>query len=205
MRIIGGSYGSHLAFSVARRHGESVQRVVIQSPEGPNHTFKLPSQVQAGLELLAERVRQDEKLGKHVPDLVEMTASVLARLENEPVQVEVPVSKSDGRKTIGISKFDVQRWIAGSLGRNASAHNVPCAVYEMARGDFTRVANDLYSRRGKQAGVHAMANLVDLASWASPPALPAHQPRIVRDPAWRHDRFSFVLARRCMGKSLAGR
>ncbi len=63
MRIIGGSYGSHLAFSVARRHGEFVERVVIQSPEGPDHTFKLPSQVQEGLELLAERVRQDAKLG----------------------------------------------------------------------------------------------------------------------------------------------
>ncbi len=67
MRIIGGSYGSHLAFSVARRHGEFVERVVIQSPEGPDHTFKLPSQVQEGLELLAERVRQDAKLARRFP------------------------------------------------------------------------------------------------------------------------------------------
>ena len=44
---------------------------------------------------------------------------------------------------------------------------MPRTVYEMAQGDFSRVGGDLYRRRGKQSGVHAMANLVDVASWGS--------------------------------------
>lgn len=167
IRILGGSYGSHLAFSIARRHGDFVQRVIIRSPEGPDHTYKRPGQIQDGLELLAQRVGQDEKIAGQVPDLLAMVEAVLGRLDNEPVYVKVKVPKSEREQTIGISKFDVQRWIAGSLGRNSSARNVPRAVYEMAQGDFSRMGGELYRRRGKHSGVHAMANLVDIASWAS--------------------------------------
>jgi pimeloyl-ACP methyl ester carboxylesterase len=167
VRVIGGSYGSHLAFSLTRRHGDSIERVVIQSPEGPDHTFKRPGQIQEGLELLAARVAQDEKISSQVPDLLAMTETVLDRLEQEPVYVQVPVPKTDRQQTVGISKFDVQRWIAGSLGRNGSARNVPRVVYEMAHGDFSTIGESFYRRRGTRKGVHAMASLVDTASWAT--------------------------------------
>ncbi len=167
MRVIGGSYGSHLAFSLARRHADTVDRVVVQSPEGPDHTFKRPGQIQEGLELLAARASENEQIRQHVPDLVGMLESVLARLEKQPVYVEVEVPKSDRKQRIGVSKFDVQRLVASALGRNSSARNIPRLVYEMHQGDFTGAANVLVRFRGERTGVHAMGSLVDLASWAT--------------------------------------
>ncbi|MFK7819035.1 MAG: alpha/beta fold hydrolase, partial [Planctomycetaceae bacterium] len=49
----GGSYGSHLALATIRRHGEHIDRAVLIGPEGPNHTVKLPSYSQVGLERIA--------------------------------------------------------------------------------------------------------------------------------------------------------
>lgn len=167
IRILGGSYGSHLAFSTVRRHGEFVERVVIESPEGPDHTFKRPAQMQEGLELLAERVSEDKQLSQHIPDLLAMVEAVLKQLEKQPVFVSIPAEKGEDEQTIGISKFDAQRWIASSLGRVSSAREIPAACYEMSRGDFSRVAEDLYRWRGPHKQVHAMAELVDIASWAS--------------------------------------
>ncbi len=134
-----------------------------------------------------------------------MTESVLAKLEQQPVVVEVAVPNSDNKQTVGVSKFDVQRWIASSLGRNNSARDVPRNVYEMAQGDYSRIAQELYGRRGKQTGVHAMAALTDLASWASTERLRPDQTRSEYDAAGRYHRLPVISVGRRVGPALAGR
>lgn len=51
----GRSYGSHLALAATARHGAMVDRLVLVSPEGLDHTWKLPSQVDAVLARLETR------------------------------------------------------------------------------------------------------------------------------------------------------
>jgi pimeloyl-ACP methyl ester carboxylesterase len=46
------SYGSHLALAVLRQHPDAVERLILVSPEGPDHTWKLPSHVDAMLHRL---------------------------------------------------------------------------------------------------------------------------------------------------------
>src|SRR5262245_25880636 len=53
--LLGWSYGTHLAFAVLRRHGELVARAVLAGPEGPDHTYKLPSRIEQYLGAIAER------------------------------------------------------------------------------------------------------------------------------------------------------
>jgi pimeloyl-ACP methyl ester carboxylesterase len=45
----GASYGSHLALATIRRHGERIHRAVIPMVEGPDHTIKLPANIQRQL------------------------------------------------------------------------------------------------------------------------------------------------------------
>jgi pimeloyl-ACP methyl ester carboxylesterase len=48
----GRSYRSHLALAVTARHAAMVERMVLISPEGLDHTWKLPSQLDAVLNRL---------------------------------------------------------------------------------------------------------------------------------------------------------
>ena len=53
----GRSYGTHLALATVARHPALVERLVLISPEGFDHTWKLPSQVDAVLARLEARGR----------------------------------------------------------------------------------------------------------------------------------------------------
>ena len=43
------SYGTHLAFATMRRHPTSIHRAILAGTEGPDHTYKLPSNIQKHL------------------------------------------------------------------------------------------------------------------------------------------------------------
>ncbi len=72
--LFGESYGSHLALSYIREFGAHVERAILVSVEGPDHTWKLPQQFdraleridayRAGLDLPAVRPLIDEVLDK---------------------------------------------------------------------------------------------------------------------------------------------
>ncbi|HSE33862.1 MAG TPA: alpha/beta hydrolase [Pyrinomonadaceae bacterium] len=47
------SYGTHLAFATMRRHPKSISQAILAGTEGPDHTYKLLSNIQKHLEDLA--------------------------------------------------------------------------------------------------------------------------------------------------------
>jgi pimeloyl-ACP methyl ester carboxylesterase len=98
----GRSYGSHLALAVLRRHPAAIDRLVLIGPEGPNHTWKLPSQVDEVLQ------RLEEKTG--LPQLRGQMREVIAQLARSPAVVDTthPMTRQPISVTIGA--FDLQ-WI----------------------------------------------------------------------------------------------
>ena len=159
----GESYGTHLALATIRRHGASIARAVLVGPEGPDHTLKLPSYAQRGLERLAALVRREPALAERLPDLLATLTRVLDELAQAPVTATV-----DGVE-VGISKFDVQWLLANEIGLvRRHLERVPALIAAMARGDFTELARDLLRER-REAGVgSAMQMAMDSASGASP-------------------------------------
>jgi pimeloyl-ACP methyl ester carboxylesterase len=61
------SYGTHLAFATMRRHPKSIHRAILAGTEGPDHTYKLPSNIQKHLEDLAAVIKADPEIGKRFP------------------------------------------------------------------------------------------------------------------------------------------
>lgn len=158
----GESYGTHLALSTIRRHGEHVARAVLIGPEGPDHTLKLPTYTQEGLEAVAKLVSADPKLSAAVPDLVGMLEKVIDRLREAPVVVEV-----DGVE-VGIGAFDVQTVVALALGRTrGGVDRIPALVKAMHDGDFSDVAEEVLSERRGWGIRSAMQMVMDSASGAS--------------------------------------
>ena len=164
----GESYGTHLAMATIRRHGDHVARAVLIGPEGPDHTFKRPSQTQRGLEALAACVRADPVVGELVPDLVGLTRTVLERLREAPVVVDV-----DGQP-IGIGAFDLQRFLANEVGLvRRRSERLPALLTWMEEGDFDALARHLRDERTSTPLWTAMSWIMDGASGASAERLAA--------------------------------
>ncbi|HEX7153207.1 MAG TPA: alpha/beta fold hydrolase [Thermoanaerobaculia bacterium] len=145
----GRSYGSHLALATLRRHPKSIERVVLANPEGPDDTLKLPSAVDAVLERRTD---------------IAVVREVLARLQREPVFVEVAHPMTGATLRVGIGEFDVQWLTAQALGDSRTAATVRAAFEEMANGDFRRIARIVVMQRARMGVESAMKQMMDLSS-----------------------------------------
>src|SRR6185503_4946974 len=108
LSLFGTSYGTHLSLAMIRRHGENLNRVVIAGIEGPDHTYKLPSNVQNNLEQIAQVYKADAKVGKAIPDLLGLMQTLLDRLEKQPATVEVTDPDTKQKVKVTVGKFDLQ-------------------------------------------------------------------------------------------------
>lgn len=161
----GTSYGTHLSTAIMRYHGEGIDRVILTGAEGPDHTLKLPSTTQKHLEIVADLIRDDPKLSEHIPDFVGMVQKVLEDLEVKPVTITM----RGGRK-ITIGRLDLEKFISESVGRRGSIRPLPMMIYEVAHGEYRRIAGIAYSTR--QGSIQsAMSLAMDCASGASPERL----------------------------------
>jgi pimeloyl-ACP methyl ester carboxylesterase len=155
----GRSYGTHLALAVLRRHPSTVARVVLVSPEGPNHTWKLPSQADLVLQRLGARA--------NVPELSSELRRVIDQLVTKPAVVPLAHPMTGQPVSIALGGFDIQWIIAQALGDPRTLSTLPAAVGEMAQGDFQRVAQVALMLRLRLGVESAMKHMMDLSSGAT--------------------------------------
>ncbi len=167
--VWGRSYGSHLALATLARHAAVVDRLVLISPEGPNHTWKRPALVDAVIDQLTARGATDLKANMQ---------RVLARLKEQPAAVLVADPTSGAQTTIVLGAFDVQWIVAQALGDPRLVATLPAAFREMAQGRFERIAQIVLVRRTRAAVESAMKHMMDLSSGAS-----AERQRLIQDEA----------------------
>jgi len=156
----GRSYGSHLALAVLKRYPAVVERLVLVSPEGLNHTWKLPSQIDAVIDRIAMRAG--------MPDLASRMAEVIQRVTREPVVVSVTDPRTNQPASIAVGAFDLQWVTAQALGDPRTMASLPAAYRLMAAGDFRSIAQLLLIRRTQFGIESAMKHLMDVSSGASP-------------------------------------
>lgn len=87
--LFGHSFGTQLAQAYARAHPDRVERMVLAGSRGMNTARKLPAQADEFLERIAELARADATVGAKFPDLLATLDRVLAKLDREPVAVEM--------------------------------------------------------------------------------------------------------------------
>lgn len=156
----GRSYGTHLAMMVLRRHPQSVSKLVLVAPEGPDDTYKLPSQVEPVLHRLGQRTGN--------PGLVARMRRVIARLRASPVSVDVTDPTTRLRRRVALSGFDLQWLTAQALGDPRRLFALPRAYRAMERGNFQDLARVALLERSRAGIRNAMGPLMDAASGASP-------------------------------------
>ncbi|MBE3096909.1 MAG: alpha/beta fold hydrolase [Planctomycetes bacterium] len=166
LTLFGSSYGSHLIFSTIRRHGDRIERAVVMGPEGPDHTVKLPSNIQKELERIGQAVAKDAVLGRAIPDFAGLVRTVLARLDQAPVVAETTEPKTQRTVKITLGSFDLRIVTAQGLGSSSFIRQLPAAYYDMANGDFSWLAAQALAWR-RQPARSAMSEQVDCASGVS--------------------------------------
>ena len=160
------SYGTHLALTVIRRHEEHIHRAVLAGVEGPDHTLKMPGDVQRHFEELARLYREDPEVGHFLPDLLEWVDRVCARLEKEPVAVVITDPQTGERINVTVGSFDLQLFAAALPGRIQAIQNFPAAAHAISNGDFTPLAT--FALEFRRAPLPpAMSLMMDCASGAS--------------------------------------
>ena len=156
------SYGTHLAFATMRRHPKSIQRAILAGTEGPDHTHKLPSNVQKHLEDLAALIKADPEIGKEVPDFLGLMKSVFDRLDAQPESVEIVDQRSKQKVRVIVNKFVMQYIVANNIGTTVTAR-FPALFYRASKGDFTNPAQVWLNQTRSGIG-SAMSFMMDCAS-----------------------------------------
>jgi pimeloyl-ACP methyl ester carboxylesterase len=156
------SYGTHLALTTIRRHPQSIHRAILAGTEGPDHTYKLPSNIQKHLEDLAAVIKADPEIGKDVPDFLGLMKSVFDRLDAKPEIVEVTDPRTKQTVKVTVNKFALQYIVANNIGTTVTA-NFPALFYRAAKGDFSNPAQ-VWLNISRQGIGSAMSYMMDCAS-----------------------------------------
>jgi pimeloyl-ACP methyl ester carboxylesterase len=164
IRLLGGSYGSHLGLAALRRHPRLVQRMALASIEGPDHTLKLPSQIDAGLDALGVLLQADTFYARELPDLSGAVRMLLVRLSREPVRVTID------SQTVVVGAWDLRKHIADAMGSGPAMRQLPATLLALSRGDFSRLGRWALGYR-LATGLSMMSVTMDCASHASPERL----------------------------------
>ena len=165
LTLYGGSFGSHHALTLLRYFGQYIDRAFLWSVEGPNHTIKLPSNIQKQLMKLNEYLREDAALNSLVPDLLELMASVLDRLR-QPVVVETLHPQSEENVEITLGSYDLQLVTANGLGNVPFLRTLPLRYLAMEKGDYSWLAGQVMRLRINQQS-NIMYEATDIASGAT--------------------------------------
>jgi pimeloyl-ACP methyl ester carboxylesterase len=156
--VWGRSYGSHLALATLRQHPTLVSRLVLVSPEGPDHTWKLPSQTSSVL----------DRVSKHTAfDFRGALSRVLDQLTVRPAIVATVHPLTKAPQTIAIGPFDIQWMVVQALGDPRTLATLPAALREMSAGNFERVAQTALVMRERFGVQSAMKHVMDARSGGS--------------------------------------
>jgi len=161
----GSSYGTHLSLAAARQHPESFAALILAGTEGPDHTFKLPSNIQKNLERLGELVALDPAYAQLMPDFVGTVEQVLSDLEKHPDAVTIIPGLA-----ATVSKWDLQKALSSPMGSRRSMQEIPAIIYAMAHGERFKLATTVMGLR-RVGSPSAMSLCMDCASWATEPRL----------------------------------
>ncbi len=168
MILVGGSYGSHLAFSLMREAPERIERALLYGIEGPDHTWDDPDAKLATLERIAGEIEASGAFAESLPEagLIETLRAVIADLEATPIQVVVPTDNEGETETVLIDAHLVRRVSDLQAGRRSRPRVWPQLILDLHRRHYDFVARGALALRSLRMN-HAMHFMMDCASGVS--------------------------------------
>jgi pimeloyl-ACP methyl ester carboxylesterase len=162
------SYGTHLALSMLKRHGDRVNRVALASLEGQDQTVKRPAAIDSLLRQVDGLLAADPVVRAAVPDLSALMRRVHAKLEARPVRMQVKLNGAPAEIQMG--GFGVQM-LAGGLIANPNTLAMLPGLYLALDAGRIDVLAPFLGDVGDLLSITGMPEATDLASGISPSRL----------------------------------
>ncbi|WP_395442948.1 alpha/beta hydrolase [Caulobacter sp. UC70_42] len=159
------SYGSHLALSMLKRHGERVNRVALASLEGQDQTVKRPAAVDAMLRQVDSLLAADHAVRAAIPDLPALMRRVHAKMETAPVSMAATLNGKPVELKLG--GFAIQLMAGGMIANPQTLVMLPGLYLALDAGN-TDVLKPFVGEFAGQLGIAGMPEATDLASGISP-------------------------------------
>lgn len=164
--LLGGSFGSHHGLALLRYYSPYIERVFLFGIEGPDHTIKLPGNVQKNLENLNTLLKEDFAIIKQIPDLLTLMETVLERLDRQPISVKTVHPQTKEIISVTLGKYDLQLITAKRMGTTPFLKELPMRYLAMKNGDFSWLAENVVGERISRKS-NLMYEATDIASGAS--------------------------------------
>lgn len=164
--LFGFSYGTHLALSVVRRHGEHVAKAVLVGVEGPDHTYKLPLEMDRQFEKIAEMAANDPMVSKDVPDLVALLDRVNEQLARAPMPVDLQLPSGE-TVAMPIGPYGLHLLLRHDIGDASDIPVFPKLLHSISQGDPRLLQWFAQKRAFWLFLTHGMSVMTDAASGAS--------------------------------------
>ena len=162
------SYGTHLALSVLKRHGDRVNRVALASLEGQDQTVKRPAAIDALLRQVDGLLAADPAVRAAIPDLPALMRRVHAKLEAAPVKISATLNGAPVELKIG--GFAIQLMAGGLIANPQTLVMLPGLYLALDAGQ-TDVLKPFANEFASILGIAGMPETMDLASGISPARL----------------------------------
>jgi pimeloyl-ACP methyl ester carboxylesterase len=159
------SYGTHLALSMLKRHGDRVNRVALASLEGQGQTVKRPSAVDALLQQVDGLLDADPVVRAAIPDLPALMRRVHAKMEAAPVKMAATLNGAPVELRIG--GFAIQLMAGGLIANPQTLVMLP-GLYLALDAGKTDVLTPFMGEFANLPGIAGMPEATDLASGISP-------------------------------------
>ncbi|PTS87864.1 MULTISPECIES: alpha/beta hydrolase [unclassified Caulobacter] len=159
------SYGTHLALSMLKRHGDRVNRVALASLEGQDQTVKRPSAVDTLLSHVDGLLAADPAVRAAIPDLPALMRRVHARMEAAPVSLTATLNGAP--VTLQIGGFAIQLMSGGLIANPQTLAMLPGLYLALDAGQ-TEVLKPFMGEFANLLGIAGMPEATDLASGISP-------------------------------------
>ncbi len=157
--VVGYSYGTHLALSYIRRHGQHVSLAILHGLEGPDQTLKLPSNVQRQLETIDSLAEASPRQATITPFL-----STLASLFDQLAAKPESVSVNDTLVVFG--RFEAEVLLSSGIGDREDVAQLPGFVQVIANVGWDPIGPSILEQ--KQAFMNTgMSYAMDCGSRAT--------------------------------------
>lgn len=113
------SYGSHLALAALKSMDRHIERVVLASVEGLDQTVKSPAETDAYFARLQAAITAHPQLADQLPDIVALMQRVHARLDAEPLTLQLPLA--GGNVEFLLERRDMQQFASMMIADPAGA------------------------------------------------------------------------------------
>lgn len=162
------SYGTHLAFAMAKLYPNSIGRMVLASAEGPDQTIKLPGRADAQLQRIVEEIALDEQAKSRYPDLMGLMKNVIDQYRKEPQIINVKNPQTGESVRVGVGDLEIQILTAGALTRDPELiAELPGFYTLLANGKFSMIGGHFLDYRTGMWTFNPMSLAMDAASGIS--------------------------------------